>query len=163
MPAACGWHYGYSVITAGGRVASCDAVAKAEHDMGEIVPRSIGFGDVWNDARYRKARAAVAESEHPDLADVDTLCTRCPYPKEVRHIYSIHDFKVLRQFQSVFQGKDPALEKGFDLFSQMRYGVSLETAADDRFALPLTHLFVGSESRNGTADFVEFIERNLPG
>jgi MoaA/NifB/PqqE/SkfB family radical SAM enzyme len=160
-PSACGWHYGYSVVTAGGHVAPCCAVARSEYDLGEVVPGTIPFGDVWNNERYVRSRAAFAGHEAPDGPDADTICTRCPYPAGIHHLYSVHDMKVLRQFRSVFHDTDPVLEKGFDLLSRARYGVPLAAAAENDFPVTLDYLFVGNEGKNATADFVHFVERNL--
>jgi MoaA/NifB/PqqE/SkfB family radical SAM enzyme len=159
-PSACGWHYGYSVVTAGGRVAPCCAVAKEAYDLGQITPGQVSFGDVWNNDRYRRSRGAFAGQDVPELADVDTVCTRCPYPRGIQHLYSVHDAKVLRQFQLVFAGTDPTLEQAFDLFSQVRYGVPLNVMARNGPLAP-NHLFVGRESTSDTAAFVDFCEKNI--
>src|SRR5262249_22830215 len=80
-PSACGWHYGYSVVTAGGPVAPCCAVAKEEHDFGRVTPGLVRFGDVWNNDRYRAARADFAGKTVSEGGGVETVCTRCPFPK----------------------------------------------------------------------------------
>jgi len=160
-PSACGWHYGYSVVTAGGTVAPCCAVAKDMYDLGQITPGHVSFGDVWNNDRYRRSRGAFAGQDAQELADVETVCTRCPYPRGIQHLYSVHDAKVLRQFRSVFEGKDSILEEAFDLFSRARYGVPLKALDRSGMAPTASNLFVGRESRSETAAFVDFCEKNV--
>ena len=157
---ACGWHYGYSVVTAGGHVAPCCAVAKAEYDLGEVVPGRTGFGDVWNNARFQTARAAFAGADAP-AQRADSVCLRCPYPAGIQHLYSVHDAKVLRQFVAVFGGRDRLLEPAFELFSRARYGVPLQVSAAEGFSPGFSHLFVGDEARGSTARFVDFVEQKL--
>jgi MoaA/NifB/PqqE/SkfB family radical SAM enzyme len=160
-PSACGWHYGYSVVTAGGRVAPCCAVAKDVYDLGQLEPGRVGFGDIWNNERYRRSRGSFAGQDVPALADVETVCTKCPYPRGIQHLYSVHDAKVLRQFQSVFAGTDPTLEQAFDLLSRARYGMALKDLARNGSVPAPSHLFVGLEDKGATAAFIEFCERNV--
>jgi MoaA/NifB/PqqE/SkfB family radical SAM enzyme len=115
LPSFCGWHYGFSVLTAGGPVAPCCAAAKEEDDFGKVIPGEVGFREIWNNDRYRKSRAAFAGRDVPGLAGVDTVCVRCYFPKFVQHLYSLHDQKVINQFKRVFNGTDPVLERAFAL------------------------------------------------
>jgi MoaA/NifB/PqqE/SkfB family radical SAM enzyme len=160
-PSACGWHYGYSVVTAGGRVAPCCAVAKDAYDLGEVAPGATRFSDVWNNDRYRKSRAAFAGKEEEDLADVETICTRCPYPETIHHLYSVHDAKVIAQFHNTYADSDPLLEHAFDLFSKARYGSSVKEFCGGGIPFSLDRLFVGNENSHDTAAFVDFFEEKL--
>jgi MoaA/NifB/PqqE/SkfB family radical SAM enzyme len=160
-PSACGWHYGYSVVTAGGHVSPCCAVAKEQYDFGDVEPGRKRFADTWNNNLYRASRAAFAGVEVEDLVGVETLCTRCPYPTGIQHLYSVHDAKVLRRFESLFHGADSTLESGFDLFSRARYGIPLKAWSRQGFSFDIDHLFVGDEDRRGTAEFVTFFEKHL--
>jgi MoaA/NifB/PqqE/SkfB family radical SAM enzyme len=114
LPAACSWHYGYSVITSGGPVAPCCAVAKDRDDFGKVVPGSVAFADVWNGDRYVSSRAALAGRAEA-AAGVDTVCARCYFPKLIHHLYSIYDARVLARFREVFGTTEPAMAKGLEL------------------------------------------------
>jgi MoaA/NifB/PqqE/SkfB family radical SAM enzyme len=113
FPSFCAWHYGVSVVTAGGPVAPCCATAKDRDDMGTVAPGKVGFGEIWNSARYQKARAAFAGKQVPELNAVDSLCTRCHFPKFVQHLYSIHDGKVTTQFHHAFGSSEPLMDEAF--------------------------------------------------
>jgi MoaA/NifB/PqqE/SkfB family radical SAM enzyme len=160
-PSACGWHHGYSVVTGGGRVAPCCAVAKDAYDLGEVEPGRSSFRDVWNNDRYRKSRAAFAGKDEPDLAGIETICTRCPYPQTIHHLYSVHDAKVIVQFQKTHAGSEPLLEHAFDLFCKARYGATAREFSSGSVPFSLDRLFVGNENIRDTAAFVDFFEENL--
>lgn len=159
---SCAWHYGFSVITAGGPVAPCCPVVKEKDDFGTVTPGETTFADVWNNDLYRKSRAVFANKEIPELDGVDTVCLRCPYPKSIQHLYSVHDFKVLKQFRNVFKGSDVSLEKAFNLFCTARYCLSLDELCEASFP-PLEVLLTGRETRKDTAAFVEYVEKSVIG
>jgi len=158
---ACGWHYGYSVVTGGGRVAPCCAVAKDEYDFGELAPGSASFREVWNNPAYQKSRAAFAAKDAQHLGHVETICTRCPYPATLHHLYSVHDAKVIGQFHRQFAGSDPVLEEAFDLFTWARYGSSVSAMCRNGISLSADCIFVGHESQPDIAEFVSFFEDRL--
>jgi MoaA/NifB/PqqE/SkfB family radical SAM enzyme len=159
---ACGWHYGYSVVTGGGRVAPCCAVASDAYDLGELAPGQITFRDVWNNDNYAKSRAAFAGKDE-GLSEVETVCTRCPYPLAIHHLYSVHDAKVVGQFYRRFAGSEPVLRRAFDLFSRIRYGSPMEVLCRGGSPFSLDSLFVGHESARDCEPFVRFVEANLLG
>lgn len=120
---ACGWHYGYSVVTAEGAVQPCCAVAHEDEDFGVVKPGSSSFASVWNNARYRAARASAAGIR---LSPGErSICTRCYFPSLMRHMYSLHDMKVIAQFERVFGGREPGLAKAFHLLADARYGAQV--------------------------------------
>jgi len=159
-PSSCAWHYGFSVVSAGGQVAPCCPVAKEKDDFGTLIPGRVSFADIWNNDLYTKSRADFAGKEIEGLKEVQTVCTRCPYPKTIHHLYSLHDAKVITQFRKVFEGSDPVLNQAFDLFCRIRYGISMHEFNQGGFP-PLEQLFVGNESKTDTAKFVEFFQKNL--
>ena len=156
----CAWHYGYTAITASGSVAACCAVPRQEDDFGRVVPGRSTFGDVWNNELYATSRAAFADT--PIEATRETVCTRCPVPRFVHHMYSLHDFKVIGQFDRTFGGSESLLKGAFDLLSQTCYGLSIENLFPGGTFRPPSPLF-GKEHQNrqARAAFVEFFERNL--
>ncbi len=120
FPAACGWHYGYSVITAGGCVTPCCGTAKQVDDFGTVSPGTTSFADVWNGPYYQKARATFGGRAPAELQGVDTVCERCYFPKFLQHLYSSHDQRVADAFrlaltQPGFAESAPALENAFAL------------------------------------------------
>ncbi len=158
-PSGCGWHYGYSVVTSSGSIAPCCAATREEHDLGKVIPGSVSFAQVWNNHNYRKSRAFFAGKDTQDLDSIQTVCTQCPYPKALHHLYSIHDFKVIAQFNNVFKNSDPVLEQGFDLFCRSRYNQEIHKLFQDGMEFLSAHPFVGHESDKDTAKFVEFFEQ----
>ncbi len=148
-PSSCAWHYGYSVVTARGLVAPCCAVPKEEADFGRVVPEGVSFADVWNNDLYRKSRAAFAGKEISGLDKVEPVCTRCPAPRFMYHLYSLHDFKVMEQFKRIFGGSDPLLEQAFNLFGKVCHGLN-----------PL-QILMGEGREKDTAKFVDFFEQKL--
>ncbi len=161
FPSSCGWHYGYSVVTAGGPVSPCCAVAKETYDFGTVIPGRVSFAEIWNNDLYRKSRADFAHKEITGLDKVETVCTRCPYPRFIHHLYSLHDAKVIMQFYSVFKGSEPILEQAFDLLSTIRYGLSMPALCRRGIIFPPPQLFVGNENKKDTATFADFFEKNL--
>ena len=119
-PRACAWHYGYSVMTAGGAVAPCCAVPHEEDDFGNFVPGRVRFAEIWNNDRYRSSRAAFAGAD--STPRTETICTHCPLPTFMHDMYSPHDVKVLRQGHCVFDQSDPVLAKALRCLADTRYG-----------------------------------------
>jgi MoaA/NifB/PqqE/SkfB family radical SAM enzyme len=158
-PPACAWHHGFTVVTAGGSVAPCCAAAKETDDFGVIIPGHTRFADVWNNDRYRTSRSAFAGVAARDSTE-ETICSHCPYPQWLHHLYSLYDARVITQFHRVFTGASAQLERGFDLLSQCRYGLSLDALVSDG-APGAERLFVGHENAAGTAPFVAYFERNI--
>ncbi len=159
-PSACGWHYGYSVVQPGGQLAPCCAVSQEVHDMGTIEPGRTSFGDIWNGDSYRRARAHFAgdPSEHANATSA--LCTRCPWPPFIPHLYSLNDARVFGGFHKVMHGADPDLVEAFDQICRLRYGASVtEFCTNPRIAADF--LFVGHEDAASTAGFVRFVETHL--
>ncbi len=154
---ACGWHYGYSIVTGGARVAPCCAVARDSHDVGEIVPGEFNFADVWNNPILQSARASFAGIADSHSGFQETICTQCPYPQTLQNLYSVHDPKVVEQFRHTIADSDPVLWQAFDLFTRIRFGRPLDsgTPPDPRY------LFVGNESRGETEAFVAFMEQHI--
>lgn len=159
---ACAWHYGYSAVTAGGHVTPCCAVPSDEHDLGSVVPGRTRFADVWNNPSYRAARAAFAGKrlEGPDR--VENVCTRCPVPRFVHHLYSLHDFKVLGAFDGAVRTSDPLLAQAFDVLSRVRYGSGLDQLFPGGTFQQPRELF-GNDQEKDTAPFVEFYRKHLAG
>ena len=157
---ACAWHYGYSAVTAGGRVTPCCAVPSDQHDLGSVVPGRARFADVWNNDLYQAARASFAGKRDQVQARFETICTRCPVPRFVHHLYSLHDFKVIGQFNGTLRASEPVLAQAFDVLSRVRYGAGLdELFPGGAFRQP-EPLF-GNEQEKDTAPFVEFYRRHL--
>jgi MoaA/NifB/PqqE/SkfB family radical SAM enzyme len=153
----CAWHYGYTAISAGGKVSPCCAVPGEKNDFGAMAPGHARFADVWNNERYRRSRADFAGRAAGELAD--TVCTHCPVPKFVHHMYSLHDYKVIAQAARVLAPADP-LVRGFDLFSRARYGQSIkELFPGNAFKQPKN--FFGLESERDVAEFVAYYRANL--
>jgi MoaA/NifB/PqqE/SkfB family radical SAM enzyme len=113
--APCAWHYGYTMINADGSVSPCCAPWEQSNDFGLIQPGSIGFADIWNNAMFRKSRAAFAGKEAKGLDKVDTLCLRCPFGPGIQNLYSGLDGDLIQQYHQIFDGKDTLLERGFAL------------------------------------------------
>ena len=160
-PPACGWHHGFSVVTAGGSVAPCCALAKDRDDFGVVVPGRTRFADVWNNDRFRVSRAVFAGRKIAGLEDLETICTRCPYPTFLQHLYAIYDAQVMTQFATLFTGSDPLLEQAFDLLSRTRAGMSLDDLRRQGRITSLNELFIGNESTKDTHEFVEFFKSAL--
>jgi MoaA/NifB/PqqE/SkfB family radical SAM enzyme len=115
LPRACSWHYGFSVITSGGPVAPCCAVSKDKDDFGTVVPGEVSFSDIWNNDLFRKSRLAMAGKPTDGLDHVDSVCTRCYFPKVVQHLYNNHDMLVAQRFGEVFGESEPEMAKAFAL------------------------------------------------
>lgn len=128
LPKTCSWHYGYSVITAGGPVAPCCAVSKDKDDFGTIVPGETSFADIWNNDLYRKSRLAMVGEPPESLNGVDSTCTRCYFPKLVHHLYNNNDVAVAARFSAVFGTTEPEMLQAFALL-----GNSFNNVAADEF------------------------------
>jgi hypothetical protein len=126
LPRTCGWHYGFSVVTAGGPVAPCCAASKEEEDMGTVVAGEVSFADVWNNEYYTKSRMAMVGKSTDGMDNVDPTCTRCYFPKFVHHLYDIYDALVVQRFGEVFGDSEPQMAKAFALLGNS-YG-SADTA-----------------------------------
>ena len=160
---SCAWHYGYSIVTAGGPVAPCCPVARDKDDLGTVIPGEVSFGDIWTGDLMRKSRADFAGKRIAGLEAVETICTKCPYTKTIQHLYSVRDIMVMQQFHKVFGTSEPQLGKAFDLLSTLRYDVPLETLARDGDSDVPRHIFVGDESGSGPDAFVKHFEQQLAG
>ncbi|CAA0120105.1 Coenzyme PQQ synthesis protein E [Halioglobus japonicus] len=115
LPRTCGWHYGFSVVTAGGPVAPCCATTKDQEDMGTVVAGEVSFADIWNSDVYTKSRKAMIGESSDGLEHVDSTCTRCYFPKFVHHLYDTYDTRVVQQFGEVFGDSEPEMAKAFAL------------------------------------------------
>ena len=160
QPSRCSWHYGYSAISAGGSVSPCCGLTKEDYDFGRVEPGQSSFADVWNNDLYRKSRAAFAGTRIDDLKDVESVCSRCPLSPFMYHMYSLHDFKVIAQFERVLKGTDPRIDRAFDLLSRARYAVSSEELVSRGELRPPAHMFERQTTAQ-TADFVAFFEEQL--
>lgn len=126
LPRTCGWHYGFSVVTAGGPVAPCCAASKEKEDMGTVAVGEVSFADVWNNEFYTKSRMAMVGKAVDGLDHIDPTCTRCYFPKFVHHLYDIYDALVVQRFGEVFGDSEPEMAKAFALLGNS-YG-SADTA-----------------------------------
>ena len=161
-PPACGWHYGYSVITAGGAVSPCCAVPGEEDDFGNLVAGSVRFADVWNNDRVQSSRAAFAGQIAPGSPQAETVCMSCPLPTFMHHMYSLHDFKVLRQCDRVFTGSEPTLERAFRLLGRTWYGPPVDDLYRQEVSFQLLlQLFAMDANERDMKPFVQFCEDNL--
>mgnify|MGYP003668610361 FL=1 len=157
LPRTCGWHYGFSVIAAGGPVAPCCASSKDKDDFGTIVPGKTSFADIWNNELYRKSRNAMAGKPSEAMDHVDTVCMRCHYPKVVQHLYNNHDMLVAERFDQVFGESEPQMSKAFALL-----GDGLLTADAEGFIAHYEqHLSMSSAAGNMPPQRI-ITERNMP-
>ncbi len=161
VPSRCGWHYGYSAVSAGGSVSPCCAVPHEKNDFGTVIPGSVSFADIWNNDLYRKSRAAFAGKEIEGLDKIETVCTRCPVTKFIHHLYSLHDFRVTAQANRVFKDSDSVLEQAFDLLCRTWYGSSMDTLFAQEHPFQQLHSLMFNGKEKDTAHFVEFFEKNL--
>jgi MoaA/NifB/PqqE/SkfB family radical SAM enzyme len=160
-PPACGWHHGFSVVTAGGTVSPCCAVAKDRDDFGVVVPGSTRFADVWNNERFRVSRASFAGTQIAGLESLETICTKCPYPAFLKHLYAVYDAQIMVQYARRFGGADPVIDRAFDLLSRTRAGLPLDELQRHGRIPSRDELFIGHENRAGTRDFVEYFQHIL--
>lgn len=160
QPSRCGWHYGYSVVTAGGSVAPCCGVAKEDYDFGQLKPGETSFADVWNNPFYQKSRADFAGKHIAEFDGVNNICARCPLSPFMFHMYSLHDFKVLAQFQQVLQGSDAGLDQAFDLLSKARYGISIEELIPPG-RLQQPEQLLERDDPQQAAEFVQYYEQQF--
>ena len=159
-PDFCEWHYGFSVVTAGGPVAPCCATSKERDDFGTVVPGETRFADVWNNARLRKSRGAFAGKAVEGLEKVDSVCLRCYFPKVVQHVYTQHDTKVIARFFQTFKDKDPLLDGAFDTLARGRYSRRAHFLLRHGLFRTLFWAFGNGNERN-TSAFVEYFEKHL--
>jgi hypothetical protein len=155
-PGRCSWHYGYSAISAGGRVSPCCAVPGEWNDFGAVVTGRTHFSEIWNNEPYRRSRSDFVGRSIQDLRE--TVCTRCPVPRFVHHMYSLHDYKVIAQCGK-FIGSDPLFMHAFNLLSQSRYGVGIHDLLPNGALQP--EQFFGTEEEGRIAAFVEFYGEHL--
>jgi MoaA/NifB/PqqE/SkfB family radical SAM enzyme len=156
----CSWHYGYSSITAGGKVTPCCMIPHERFDFGEVVPGQNRFADVWNNDAYRRSRADWAGKEAKGLQVLETVCSQCPAPTLLYHLYSFHDCKVFAQAHRLFQGVDPLLAQAFDLLCLSRYQLrSTQLFNAGKFTPPENGL--GTEDPEDIARFVAFFEQHF--
>ena len=159
-PGRCSWHYGYSSITAGGKVTPCCMIPHERYDFGAVVPGQTRFADVWNNDSYRRSRADWAGKEVKGLPVQETVCTKCPAPTLLYHLYSFHDCKVLAQSHRLFTGTDPLLAEAFDLLCRSRYQLSTDQLfTSGTFTPPENGL--GTEDPGDIARFVAFFEQHF--
>ncbi len=118
LPRTCGWHYGFSVVTAGGPVAPCCATTKDSEDMGTVVAGQTSFADVWNNDYFIKSRMAMVGRPTEGLEHADPTCTRCYFPKFVHHLYDVYDARVTKRFNEVFGDSEPAMATAFELLGE---------------------------------------------
>jgi MoaA/NifB/PqqE/SkfB family radical SAM enzyme len=149
----CGWHYGYSVVQPRGELAPCCAVAKEKHDFGTVVPGRRSFAEVWNNDLYRSARAQFAgtPSRGPDK---ETICTRCPLPKFIQHLFSARDAGIVETFYNFIGEADPELKHAFDLMVRTRWELPQDKLSG-------TVPFSGLGNEKNSAEFVRYVEETL--
>lgn len=160
-PAFCSWHYGVSVVTAGGPVAPCCATAKERDDFGKVSPGTTTFAEVWTGDRYRRARADFSGRPAAGLKNVDTVCSRCHFPKFVQQLYSSHDAKVIAQYQRALGGQDPRFDAAFRILSRKRYGRVVDAFLRRGWFHPLLQLFAGNGDERDTEMYRTFFEQYL--
>lgn len=156
----CSWHYGYSVVSAGGNVAPCCGVPHAKHDFGRMGPGVGSFASVWNNDALQASRAAFSGKSDEAPAGVETVCTRCPLPPFMFQLYSLHDFKVVAQYARSIGASDPLLNEAFELFTRARYGVPVADLFPNGWGMPERVLEMNDPA--GAAAFVEYFEHHLP-
>jgi MoaA/NifB/PqqE/SkfB family radical SAM enzyme len=115
--AACGWHYGFTMINADGSLSPCCASEDQKNDLGTVRPGEQGFTEVWNNPRYQNSRAAFAGRPLPGGDEVETLCMQCPFDEGIQSLYTVFDDRVLRQFEEVLQRSEPLLGEAFRLLA----------------------------------------------
>lgn len=161
LTSSCGWHYGYSVVTAGGHVAPCCAVAKDRDDFGTVQPDSVRFADVWNNDLYAKSRLAMRGKTDANLDDVDTVCMRCYFPAFLKNLYTFYDLKVFAQFYRTCQHEQPELTKAFDILCLDRYGAEAHEKLQQGTFDPQMQMMLGAGNEANTQRFVSLFEQQL--
>jgi MoaA/NifB/PqqE/SkfB family radical SAM enzyme len=161
FPNFCSWHYGYSVVTAGGPVAPCCSTAKESDDFGRVSPGEIRFADVWNNEKFRRARGALAGADLSETTGIKTICEPCRFPRFVQQLYSIYDTKVFAAFHRQFSQTEPALEAAFRLLSRTRYGLRVRRRLRRGIFDPKMLVTAGTGSERKTSAFVNFYEQYL--
>ncbi|MBK6508387.1 MAG: SPASM domain-containing protein [Haliea sp.] len=111
LPRSCSWHYGFSVISAGGPLTPCCGVAKDKDDFGTVVPGQTSFTEIWNNDLFTKSRMAMGGKPTDGLDHIDTVCMRCYLPKMVHHIYNDQDRLVAQRFGEVFGESEPEMAR----------------------------------------------------
>lgn len=160
QPKFCTWHYGYSVVTAGGSIAPCCATSKDRDDFGTVIPGEVRFADVWNDARLRKSRASFAGKRVEGLDQTDSVCLRCYFPKLVQHVYTQHDTKVISSFFRNFGVTEPLLEGAFDTLARNRFSRRAHFLLRRGLFRRLFMAF-GNGNERDTSAFVKYFEHHL--
>jgi len=158
-PPRCSWHYGFSAVSAGGKVSPCCAVPGENNDFGAFIPERMSFAEIWNNELFRRSRADFAGRSVDGLKE--TVCSRCPVPRFIHHLYSLHDYKVIAQADKVLNSSDPLLARAFNLFSQSRYGLPVADLFPNGFDRPKQ--FFGTEEESEIRRFVDFYRQNLAG
>lgn len=159
-PSFCSWHYGYSVVTAGGPVAPCCATGKADDDFGRVEVGERSFGQVWNNARLRRARAAMSGRVLPDGTD-PTCCETCRFPPFVQQLYSIYDPRVLAGFHRTFETSEPLLNAAFRLLARGRYDLETRRQVKAGEFHPSMLASAGAGDETDRSCFVDFYRRHL--
>lgn len=157
----CAWHYGYSIVNADGSVSPCCASWNQKDDFGTVVPGEVQFADVWNNKHTRASRASFAHAEIPELEGVETLCTRCPHPKSIQHLYSLLDVKVFLQLHRALGGRNALLEGTAHLLARARYGRLMAWLLRRGWGAQLMLLLRGREDLDAMSRFVGFFEAHL--
>ena len=156
FPDYCSWHYGYSVVTAGGPVAPCCATPKASDDFGLVSPGETTFADVWNNETFRRVRGALAGADLSETAGVKTICEKCSFPKFVQQLYSFYDARVLSAFHRQFNQKEPTLEAAFQLLGKTRYGPAESSQLQEGKFHPMMLVTAGNGDERDMSEFVNF-------
>lgn len=157
VPSRCSWHYGYTCISSGGNVVPCCVVMTEKHDVGTFEPGQAPFAAIWNNDIVKSGRASFSEQQADGFEKAEHICTACPLPPFIHHMYSYHDYKVVARFNQLFGDTEPLLKQAFELFSQNRYGASV----DELTKSPIPEHPFGVETPQGIAEFVNFVQENL--
>ena len=129
--ASCAWHYFYSVVNADGSVSPCCAPWEDDWDVGSVEPGRQGFLDIWNNARYRRARADVSGHRliswlrgigqfglvrsNEDFARLGSLCEGCLMPPAMLDLYTHRADLIVTHFEQNLAELYPDLKEAFTL------------------------------------------------
>ena len=157
----CGWHYGYSAITAGGSLMPCCMATRDEDDFGTMIPGETSFTDVWNNTEVQTVRSGFARYVKTGEKG-DTLCSGCPYPPTMVQLYSLHDGLIMSRFRQLSEDETHPLHRAFDHLAHARYGRPLRDLAYEHIHSVTAERFMDfGEYPDDAARFVAFYETHL--